>query len=140
MQYTNAQFRSVLCGLGYLARDFVVDGYSSNFPVTQDNSSLDGTHTKYAIMQFQQQYELVVDGIVGPQTMSKAEQVMRILQDQLNSCANAGLPSNQPFYGPLTTAAVKKLQGKVGRLQNGIADPNLRVYLNNLSTSGACPV
>jgi peptidoglycan hydrolase-like protein with peptidoglycan-binding domain len=140
MQYTNAQFRSILCGLGYLGKEFVSDGNSSSFPVTSDNSSLTGTHTRYAITQFQQEYKIQADGLVGPQTMGKAEQVMKILQNELNQCAKTGLPNNQPFYGPLTTAAVKKFQAKIGVKQDGIARSSLRLKLYELYRTGACSV
>lgn len=137
MNYTNAQFRSILNGFGY-KKQTSADGL--NFPVSTDNSPLTDALTVQAVKKFQSEYELVVDGIVGPITKNKAEQVMKILQNELNSCINTGLPSNQPFYGPLTTAAVKKFQKKTNRVQNGIADYELRVILYNFFKNGACPI
>lgn len=135
MQYTNAQFRSILNGLGHKQKT-VADG--SAFPVSNDNSSMRDALTIEAIKRFQREYNLKDDGIAGRITMDKAEQVIRILQDELNKCANTGLPKNQPFYGPLTTAAVKKFQAKVGWPQNGVANHELRVLLYTLVQDGSC--
>ena len=137
MNYTNAEFRSILNGFGYKPKT-QADG--SNFPVSNDNSVLTDPLTLQAIKKFQSEYKLVVDGIVGPKTMNKAEEVMKILQNELNSCVKANLPANQPFYGPMTTTAVKNFQRKVQRVPNGIADYDLRVRLYNLYKSGSCPV
>jgi peptidoglycan hydrolase-like protein with peptidoglycan-binding domain len=137
MNYTNAQFRSILNGLGH-KRQTSADGL--NFPISNDNSPLTDALTVQAVKKFQTEYKLVVDGIAGPITMNKAEQVIRILQTNLNSCVNAGLPSNQPFYGPLTTAAVKSFQKKIYRVQNGVADYELRVILYDFVKNGACPL
>lgn len=137
MNYTNAQFRSILNGLGYKQQ---TQADSSTFPLSNDNSPLTDAPTIQAIKKFQGEYQLLVDGIAGPITMNKVEQVMTILQNELNSCVNVSLPSNQPFYGPLTTAAVKKFQGKIYRVQNGIADHELRVILYDLFQKGACPM
>ena len=130
-QYTNAQLRSIFYGLGYVAREFV--DVSLGFPVTTDNSALTTPRMTQAIRQFQADYGLGVDGIIGPKTRAKLEEVMRILQYQLNLVVKAGLPQDQPFYGQKTVAAVKKFEAQIGVAQDGVATRDLRVRLNELA-------
>lgn len=134
MNYTNAQLRNILNGLGHRTK---VSGDGSNFPLTNDDSPLTDAHTQEAIKKFQQEYQLVVDGIAGPKTMAMAERVIRILQDELNRVVKAGLPSNQPFYGPLTVAAVKRFQSQIHLPQDGVASYPVRVKLYELVQRGA---
>jgi len=110
MQYTNAQFRSILQGFGFL---YPPEGELTS-PISQSNSPLVDRVTIDAIEEFQAYYQLKVDGIAGPITMAKAEQAMRILQDHLNRIVRANLPVNQPFYGLKTTAAVTTFQQRYG--------------------------
>lgn len=124
MNYTNAQFRSILNGLGHREK---TTSDSINFPVTSDNSPLTDDRTVQAIKNFQAEYGLAVDGIAGSKTMAKAEQVMKILHNELNATVNAGLPQDQPFYGSLTVASVKKFQAKF--LQDGVASNPVRLEL-----------
>lgn len=126
MQYTNKQFVSILNGFGYKSKT-QADG--PNFPVSNDDSSLTDTLTVEAVKKLQREYKLKDDGIVGPKTMAKAEEVMKMLQNELNVVVKAGLPNNQPFYGPQTTAAVKKFQAKIKVTQNGVASQPIRVEL-----------
>ena len=136
--YSNAQFRSILCGLGYLARDYVSDGYSSEFPVTYDNSSLDGYHTKEAIKAFQQHYDCQdIDGILGPETTGKANTEINVIHQELNIVISAGLPFNLPLYGPQTVAAVKQFQALINVPQNGIASDSVLLALRNRAYNGA---
>ena len=139
MQYTNKQFVSILNGFGYKSKT-QADG--PNFPVSNDDSSLTDAVTVEAVKKFQTEYKLKADGIVGPKTMAKAEEVMKILQNELNVVVNAGLPNNQPFYGPQTTAAVKKFQAKIKVTQNGVASQPIRVELynqfKNMGSASAC--
>ncbi|MBH8564030.1 peptidoglycan-binding protein [Nostoc sp. CENA67] len=133
--YTNAQFRSILFGLGYLAKDFA--NPALGFPVTTDNSPFTGNKTLQAIRNFQADYGLLVDGIVGAKTMAKVEEVIKILQYELNVVVNAGLPKDQPFYGPKTVQAVKKFEaqyyGKDERFVTGVATLELRKYLDAIA-------
>ncbi|WP_062295136.1 peptidoglycan-binding domain-containing protein [Nostoc piscinale] len=115
--YNNAQFRSVLFGLGYLAQDFAALG--QGFPVSKDNSPLTTIKTVQAIKNFQADYGLQVDGVVGPKTMAKAEEVIRILQYELNVVVKADLPKDYPFYGPRTVAAVKKFAAQYSAEDEG---------------------
>lgn len=134
--YTNAEFRSILCGLGYLASQFVRSG--TGFPVTSDDSSLAGEQTIKAIKAFQERYGLEKDGIVGPITRGKAAQVISILQDELNCLVKAGLPSDQPFYGSRTFAAVKKAQAFFQLPQDGVATLTLRQKIHNYVQQHSC--
>lgn len=130
MNYTNAQFRSILNGLGNRQR-ISADNY--NFPLTVDNSPLKDDRTLDAIKNFQRQYkdQLKVDGIAGPKTMDLAEAMMRILQYELNIVLKAGIPASEPFYGPKTVAAVKEFQALNNLPQDGIACHRVRVKLHS---------
>jgi peptidoglycan hydrolase-like protein with peptidoglycan-binding domain len=131
VNYTNAQFRSILFGLGYLAKDAAKPGLG--YPVTTDNSALTGPRTLQAIKNFQSDFQLLSDGVVGSKTMAKAAEVIRILQHELNLVVDAGLTLNQPFYGPKTVASVKKFQGLIDVAQTGIATIELRVQLDEIA-------
>ena len=132
MQYSNAQFRSILQGFGFL---YPPEGELTS-PISQANSPLVDRVTIDAIEEFQAYYKLKVDGIAGPITMAKAEQAMQILQDHLNRIVKANLPANQPFYGPKTTAAVKTFQQRYGfSPANGFATLPVRQRLYDLVRS-----
>ncbi|MBE9007301.1 peptidoglycan-binding protein [Fortiea sp. LEGE XX443] len=133
--YTNAQFRSILFGLGYLAQDFAA--VAKGFPVTKDNSPLTAIKTIQAVKNFQADYGLQVDGVVGPKTMAKAEEVMRILQYELNVVVKADLPKDHPFYGPKTLAGVKKFAAQYSADNNlhmaGVATLEIRKNLDRVA-------
>ncbi|MBU7587183.1 MAG: peptidoglycan-binding protein [Nostoc sp. TH1S01] len=133
--YTNAQFRSVLFGLGYLAQDFAALG--QGFPVSKDNSPLTTIKIIQAIKNFQADYGLQVDGVVGPKTMAKAEEVIRILQYELNVVVKADLPKDHPFYGPKTVAAVKKFAAQYSAedagATTGVATLEIRKNLDRVA-------
>lgn len=135
--YTNAQFRSILNGWGH-RRETQADG--AKFPISVDNTPLTDALTVEAVKRFQREYELVDDGIVGPITKAKAAEVVSGLQLELNKCVNAGLPTNELFYGPKTVAAVKKFERKIDVREDGVARHQLRVKLYDLFKSGACPL
>jgi peptidoglycan hydrolase-like protein with peptidoglycan-binding domain len=129
MNYTNAQFRSILNGHGF-------DGTSAAdpyFPISSNEASLTDKATVEAIKAFQTYFQLQVDGIAGPLTMSKAEQAMRVLQYNLNVVVKANLPANQPFYGPKTVAAVKEFERRYGYPVDGVANLSVRKRLNDLA-------
>lgn len=133
--YTNAQFRSVLFGLGYLAQDFAT--LAQGFPVSKDNSPLITIKTLQAIKNFQADYGLQADGIVGAKTMAKAEEVMSLLQYELNIVVKADLPKDHPFYGIKTVAAVKKFAEQYspedeGRV-TGVATLEIRKNLDKVA-------
>lgn len=129
MTYTNAEFRSILNGFGFL---YPPEGELST-PISDDNSPLDDRMTIDAIQDFQTYFHLSVDGIAGPITLAKAEQAMRILQDELNQVIDANLPQNQPFYGPKTVAAVELFQRRNGFFADGVASLPVRQKLYTLS-------
>ncbi len=129
MNYTNAQFRSILYGHGF--------GYSPepnpNFPISSFEGPLTDKVTVDAIKAFQTYFHLEVDGIAGPITKAKAEQAMRVLQYNLNLVIKANLPANQPFYGPKTVAAVKEFERRYGYVVDGVANLSVRQRLNDLA-------
>ncbi len=133
MNYTNAQLRSILNGHGF--------GYTpepdQNFPISSYEGPLTDKVTVDAIKAFQTYFQLEVDGIAGPITMAKAEQAMRILQYNLNLVIKAGLPTNQPFYGPKTVAAVKEFERRYGYQVDGVANLSVRQRLNDLARQKA---
>lgn len=133
MSYTNAQFRSILNGHGF--------GYSPepdpNFPISSYEGPLTDKVTVDAIKAFQTYYKLRVDGIAGPITLAKAEQAMRVLQDNLNRVMKTNLPTNQPFYGPRTVAAVKAFERRYGYNVDGIANLVVRQRLNDIARTAA---
>ncbi|WP_052754377.1 peptidoglycan-binding domain-containing protein [Calothrix sp. 336/3] len=129
--FTNAQFRSIMYGLGYVGKQFADPALG--YPVSNDNTPLIEEAMIQGIVRFQQDYQLKADGVVGAKTMAKAAEVMRILQHGLNIVIKAGLPQGQPFYGPKTLAAVKKFQSYLGVSQSGIATKALRRQLDELA-------
>lgn len=131
MAYTNAQFRSILNGhtFGYFP--------DPNFPISNNGAPLTDRVTVDAIKAFQTYYKLTVDGIVGPITMAKAEQAMRVLQNNLNRVVSANLPTNQPFYGPRTVEAVRAFERRYAYSVDGIADLGVRQRLNDLARLAA---
>ena len=134
MNYTNAQFRNILNGLGYGS----FGNGATDFKLTDDNSPLTDGYTRDYIRKFQQEYKLTVDGIAGPTTMAKARQVITILQTELRNVVNANLPTDQPFYGELTAAAVRQAQSRFfpNERATGVATSALRqrLYSENAGT------
>ncbi len=133
--YTNAQFRSILFGLGYLEAD--ASNVRQGFPVSADNSPLNSAKTMQGIRNFQNDYGLVADSVVGSKTMAKAAEVMKILQFELNSVVDAGLPSNQPFYGSQTEAGVNKLLDQLKIEPIGVISRDIRQELDELAKQRA---
>lgn len=129
MNYTNAQFRSILNGHGFA----YAPEPDSNFPISSYEGPLTDKVTVEAIKEFQAYFKLKVDGIAGPLTMAKTEQAMRILQDNLNRVIKANLPTNQPFYGPRTVAAVKEFERRHRFTVDGVANLAVRQRLNELA-------
>ncbi|MBW4418746.1 MAG: peptidoglycan-binding protein [Myxacorys californica WJT36-NPBG1] len=117
MAYTNAQFRSILNGLGF---GYVPEGELTD-PISTDNNPLIDRVTRDAIEDFQKYFNLQVDGIAGAKTMAMAERQMRVLQAELNQVVGANLPKNQPFYGPRTISAIKEFQRRYGFVPDGFA-------------------
>ncbi len=118
--YTNAQFRSILNGLGFRKRGLG----EPQFPVSSDNSSLRDTATVQAIIDFQRYFSLLPDAIVGPLTMAKAEKQMHVIHYELDLIMqpNPPLRPQPPLYGPQTSAAVRDFRRHYGFEPDG--DPN----------------
>ncbi|GAB4344592.1 MAG: hypothetical protein OHK0047_37660 [Leptolyngbyaceae cyanobacterium] len=129
MNYTNAQFRSIINGYDFTS----TSARDSYFPISSNEAPLTDKATVEAIKAFQTYFQLKVDGIAGPITMAKAEQAMRILQYNLNLVIKANLPVNQPFYGPKTVAAVKEFERRYGYSVDGVANLPVRKRLNDLA-------
>ena len=101
--YTNAQFRSILNGLGLRNQG----RNEPNFPVSNDESTLE--IDRQAVIEFQAYFGLAADGIVGPLTEATAQQEMYVIQYELDLVMNPEpriRPQNSPFYGPQTADAI----------------------------------
>lgn len=115
--YKPREFRAVLKGLGYN-----VDSYGD---------ALTDERTQQAIREFQQQYDLVVDGIAGSQTQDVAGDIVRNLQHNLNLVVKPTprLPLNY-FYGSQTEAAVRQFQRLFNLPVTGVATSDVRNRLD----------
>lgn len=115
--YTPQEFRAVLRGLGY--------------KVEANGNSLTDEQTRQAIRNFQRQYNLVVDGVAGPQTQDFAGDLVRNLQHNLNLVMKPSplLPRNH-FYGLQTEAAVQQFQKLFNLPVTGVASLEVRTQLN----------
>ena len=101
--YTNAQFRSILNGLGLRNQG----RNEPNFPISNDESTLD--IDRQAVIEFQAYFGLAADGIVGPKTEATAQQEMYVIQYELDKVMEPEppiRPQNSPFYGPQTAEAI----------------------------------
>jgi peptidoglycan DL-endopeptidase LytE len=109
-----------------------------------------GTITAEAVKKFQQKYGLTVDGIAGPKTMNKLQEVMTgnnplptatggnespsalklgatgpevsRLQSDLKALGYFTYPTITGYYGTITSDAVRKFQYQHGLTVTGIAD------------------
>ncbi|ELP92317.1 hypothetical protein EIN_122280 [Entamoeba invadens IP1] len=99
-----------------------------------------GPSTKAAIKQFQSDYGLAVDGIAGPQTIAKLEQLtnysaqtqyVQTMLIQLGySCGSSGADG---FNGPSTVAAITQFQKDYGLKVDGDAGPETIAKLEQLT-------
>ncbi|WP_226037804.1 peptidoglycan-binding domain-containing protein [Aquibacillus saliphilus] len=113
-----------------------------------------GPETKRTVMKFQRQYGLMVDGLVGPQTIDKLKEItnsstlindfplpdvtlqrgdngpgVKQLQRALKEI-NFDPKQIDGLFGPLTEDAVKRFQSMYTALANdGIYGPNTRRYI-----------
>jgi peptidoglycan hydrolase-like protein with peptidoglycan-binding domain len=71
VNYTKAQIRSILNGLDFRSRVFSSDRANPSIPPTEDNSALADAVTQHAILKFQTESKLTVDGIAGSETKTK---------------------------------------------------------------------
>ena len=134
--YSNAQFRSILNGLGLRNQG----RNEPNFPISSDDSVLDTDRS--AVIEFQAYFGLVADGIVGPRTQATAEHEMYVVQYELDLVMKPEpriRPQNAPFYGPQTAQAVAHFRHFYGFEPDGnvknnrIADLPVRRKLDELT-------
>lgn len=106
-----------LNGLGWNFNNFSIDGVF-------------GPKTQVAVGNFQDEFNLPRDGIVGPQTWKVLLDNIKAVQRLLNSRGyNAGYPDG--WYGQMTTNAVIRFQRDQGLAQEGIVNPRTRRRLFN---------
>ena len=111
----------ILNGLGLNYNGFQIDG-------------IFGVLTRNAVQNFQDRFELVRDGIVGPATWNILIENVKAVQRLLNSRGyNAGYPDG--WYGPLTAGAIRMFQRDNGLMQEGIVNPRTRRRLFNSSAT-----
>ncbi|MFT4413991.1 peptidoglycan-binding domain-containing protein [Fredinandcohnia humi] len=113
-----------------------------------------GPETESAVMRFQKRYGLAVDGLVGPNTLNKLQEVIR----QVNNDDDFPLPDGvwsrgdtgeevsmiqralkhlnfdpkyiDGSYGPLTEDAVRRFQSMYAALKDdGVYGPNTKKYM-----------
>ena len=136
LSYTNAQFRSILNGLGLRNQG----SNEPNFPISDDDGNLDTDRS--AVIEFQAYFGLPADGIVGPQTQATAQKQMYVIQYELDLVMKPEpriRPQNSPFYGPQTAQAVAHFRRFYGFEPDGnvkndrIADLPVRRKLDELT-------
>jgi len=104
-----------------------------------------GEITESAVKDFQRAYGLVVDGIAGPETLSRINNIInnKILKKGMEGDEVAVLQSNLQklgyfdagvtgYYGEITEAAVKRFQKEYGLYQDGIAGSKTLSLINSL--------
>jgi peptidoglycan hydrolase-like protein with peptidoglycan-binding domain len=126
ISYKNSDIRSILNGLGYRSQ---LNTNDPDFPISQDESELTYLPTRKAIMKFQVDYDLIVDGIANPQTIKKMQEEMYLLHNMLNLVLGTNILVNQPFYGYQTVSAVQKFQRRFIITIDGLASFSLREEL-----------
>ena len=88
-----------------------------------------GSKTKSAVIAFQKAYNLTQDGVVGPITLAKIDEVVKGLQKKLNELGyNCG--SVDGIYGNATKSAVTKFQQANKLYVDGIAGAKTMAALN----------
>jgi len=106
-----------------------LNGMGGNF----NNFGIDGVFglkTQQAVGNYQDEYKLPRDGIVGPITWNILNNNVKSVQRGLNSLGyNAGYPDG--WYGQMTTNAVINFQRNNGLYPEGIFNPRTRRKLFN---------
>lgn len=88
-----------------------------------------GEKTEAAVKAFQKAYSLTQDGIAGPVTLKKIDEVVKDVQTKLNAKGfNCGTPDGS--YGPKTKEAVTKFQTANKLYVDGIAGAKTLAALN----------
>jgi peptidoglycan hydrolase-like protein with peptidoglycan-binding domain len=113
-QYNSDTFVAVLQGIGY--------------PI-EPGASLDYSSVQAAIASIQRQGNLPVTGRLDGYTEAYTQNNVKLIQRQLNQVLGLNLPSDQPFYGPLTRNGIIAFQRTYGLPVTGIADITTRQSL-----------
>ncbi|GAB1543684.1 hypothetical protein NUACC21_63600 [Scytonema sp. NUACC21] len=126
INYKNSEIRSILNGLGYRSQ---IHSNDPDFPISQDESELTDEPTRKAVMKFQVDCNLRVDGVVSSQTIAKMQEEINTLHYKLNQVVGTKIPLNQPFYGRHTINAVQQFQRRYIITIDGLASFPLREEL-----------
>lgn len=132
-----------------LQKDLKTLGYLSVSP-----TGYYGSLTEAAVKKLQGSNGLLQDGIAGPNTFSLINKMLRersVTRSSSGTTLKEGMSGSRVtslqkdlktlgylsvsptgYYGSLTTAAVKKLQGKYGLLQDGVAGSNTFSLIDKL--------
>ncbi|NJM49131.1 MAG: peptidoglycan-binding protein [Alkalinema sp. RU_4_3] len=113
-QYSSDTFVAVLEGIGYSI---------------EPGATLDSYSVRQAIQSIQQEANLPVTGRLDSYTEVYTENNVKLIQRQLNQVLGLNLPSDQPFYGPLTRNGITQFQRTYGLAPTGIADMPTRQVL-----------
>ncbi|WP_246199930.1 peptidoglycan-binding domain-containing protein [Salirhabdus euzebyi] len=140
---------------GEFVREIQSDLVSAGFSLPQYGiDGIFGPETRRAVMRFQKRYGLMVDGLVGSQTLNKLKEVLNTnkpinefpLPDGILQEGDEGEGVRQVqralkhlnydptyidgIYGPLTEDAVRRFQSMYSALANdGIYGPNTREFI-----------
>jgi peptidoglycan hydrolase-like protein with peptidoglycan-binding domain len=106
-EYSSDTFVAVLQGIGY--------------PI-EPGATLDSYSVQTAIASIQREGNLPITGRLNGYTESYTENNLKLIQRQLNQVLGLNLPSDQPFYGPLTRNGILSFQRTYGLPVTGIAD------------------
>lgn len=93
-----------------------------------------GSKTEAAVKAFQKAYKLTQDGIAGPITLGKIEEVVKDIQTKLNA-KGYSCGSVDGIYGSQTKSAVTKFQKANGLYVDGIAGEKTLAVLNKATTN-----
>jgi peptidoglycan hydrolase-like protein with peptidoglycan-binding domain len=113
-QYSSDTFVAVLQGIGY--------------PI-EPGATLDALSVQQAIAFIQREGNLPITGRLDGYTEAYTENNVKLIQRQLNQVLGLNLPSDQPFYGPLTRSGIIQFQQAYNLAPTGIADMTTRRYL-----------
>ncbi len=121
-----------------------IDLEHAGFFVSSSPTNFYGPITTSTVKEFQAAYGLPVDGIAGPRTLGKINEISSILKEgnrrpeviqlKLDLEKLGFFISTNPtnFYGPITTSTVKEFQAAYNLPVTGIADLETRDKLQEL--------
>ncbi|MDY7224138.1 peptidoglycan-binding protein [Halalkalibacterium halodurans] len=134
-----------------------IDLEKAGFKVSDNPTTYFGPTTEQKVKEFQQAYGLTVDGIAGPATLSKLEEVVRgtvrpatlrfgdrhpyVIQLK-KDLAEAGFPvSGSPteYFGSVTESQVKAFQRAHGLTANGVVESATYAKLDEVLNGNSRP-